>query len=164
MGHNANVKLLRKQVRNVALETLPNVLKDESVKEINKSLNQLIGSKLDVLSDNVTKEVEKIDKQTQTFRGMIFRDASLQISRELANINLTMLAWQKIITEYVGVEDIADFEKKVSEKKLELEKQLEAEAKVKQEAEEAAALEASKNNKKALEDKIAEEKPSVTLE
>lgn len=143
MGHQSNVKLLRRQVRNVAQETLPSVLTTEAVQALEKRVMEVVGTRLDEIGANVEKQLKVTDQQNNTFRGLLMRDASLQISRELTNIAITNMAWQEILVGKLQLENADSFAAEVEAKKQELFVRLEAEAKAK-EAEELKAAEEAK--------------------
>lgn len=143
MSHASNVKLLRKQVRNVAQETFQNALTNEAVQACVKQLTEVIGTRLDEIAKNTTAQVETIDTQTQGFRRFVLQEATRQINGELANASVTMLAWQEVLVEKLGL-DVKDFTTEVEERKKIIFTRLEAEAKAKEEADKKAADEAAK--------------------
>lgn len=128
MGHNANVKLLRRQVRNVAQETFPKVLETEAVQALEKRVMEVVTARLEEIGKNVDKQLATITKDTQTFRGFLMRDASDQISRELTNIAVTNVAWQEMLVGKLEIDNVDEFAAELEAKKQEVRARLQAEA------------------------------------
>ena len=142
MGKQAKLKAYRKQVRNIAQETLPSVLAAESVQAIGKQALEVVGARLDTVSENVDKQLKVIDTQTNTFRTYLMKDAAAQISRELTAISVTMVAWQEVLAEKLGF-DISNFNVEVEARKKIVLERLEKEAKELEETEKKRAAEAT---------------------
>lgn len=153
MGHNSNVKLLRKQIRNVAQEQLPGALTNEVLQSIQKDLMEFAGKRLDTIAENTNKALERQDKQTGVLRKQLMLAASQQIAQELLGISSTMLAWQRVLCRRLGITDMTAFDAEVNEEQKLVMQELEAEAKAKEEAEAAAA--------KAAEEAKAAEAPKI---
>lgn len=148
MGNQSNVKLFRKQIRNVAQESFPEAMAHETVQAALKSLNEIIGAKLDAIAENVQKEVKKIDDQTQLFRNMLTRDLGSQLSNELLNVSVTMMAWQEVLKKHMNLASEETFDAEIAAKKEEILAKLRAEAEAKQ------AADAAERKAKADESKI----------
>jgi len=134
MGHQANLKLARKQIVNIARQEYGSALQAEAVSAMAKDLMQFAAGRLDEVSKNVDAELKKIDGQTQTFRSMLMRDVSFQISKELFNTNTTLLAWQTVLAKRLGITDMTGLENDIAAEKAVITAKLEAEAKAAQEA------------------------------
>lgn len=140
MGHQAQVKLMRRQIRNVAQEHYQSALTAESIEMFDKKFTAHAESRLDKIAQNTTNEVRKMDGQTREFRRLLMTDVGMQLSRELFEINVTMISWQRTLLRELGMgAEIDSFEKKVEEEKKEVRTKLEAEAEVKRAAQEAEA-------------------------
>jgi hypothetical protein len=139
MGNASQMKAMRKQIRNVAQESFQNALTAEAVAELDKGFTAHANTRLETISKNVDKELRRIDGDTREFRRLLMQDASLQISRELLNLNIGLLAWQNVLRKEIGIseENTKDFEAKIEEEKLVITAKLEAEAKAMQEAKKA---------------------------
>jgi regulator of protease activity HflC (stomatin/prohibitin superfamily) len=149
MGHQAQVKLLRKAVRNVAQRDYQSAMTSEAIVDLDKKFQIHAGERLDAIAKNVDKEMRTMDGQTREFRKLLMRDLSMQLSRELFGMNVSMLAWQKVLLQEMGITDVKNFEERVEAEKKEITAKLEAEAKAKAEAD------AAEAKKKAAEDAAA---------
>ena|ERR1051326_544707 len=149
MGRESALKSLQKQVRRVVREELPEIFQTETVSAIGKEVHKKTDEKLTMISDNVTKELKRQDEQTKTFRGMLMRDTGLQVSTELLNVTTTLLAWQELLSERLGITDKDAFLKQIEEKKTEIMKKLEEESKAREEAAAAAAAKEKEEKEKA---------------
>lgn len=152
------VKFERKQLRNIVLAQLPTLLKSEAITGAAKELAELINARLDAIDSATEREVKKIDTQTQSFRGYMMRELGMQLTDELGNISVTMLAWQEVLTKRMGITDLVAFDAEVADKKVEIMGRIQKEAQEKADAEAAAQLQA--NKAKALSE-LTESVPSA---
>lgn len=62
----SSIKLLRGQVRQIVQELLPQVLKDEILKALNRQINERLDS-INRFVDNAVKEMNERSKETQSY-------------------------------------------------------------------------------------------------
>ena len=139
MGRKATIKLMRKQLANVAKDHYQYALTAEAIADFDKKFTEHASKRMDLIAKDTEREVKLMDSQTREFRKLLMQDIGMQLSRELFEINVSMLAWQNVLLKELSVSDIKEFGVKVEAEKTELRAKLEAEAKIKQ-AEEAAAM------------------------
>lgn len=70
MGHQANVKLLRGQVRQAVKELFPELVKSELYQDASK----LIKERLDIVHEMVRSELNRIDERQKDIQGLVMRE------------------------------------------------------------------------------------------
>lgn len=154
MGRESGLKDLRKQLRAVTNENMPEILKSETIVAAAKESAMIINARLDQIAVATEAEVKKLTDQQQAFRKYAMRELGMQLSEELGNISGTMLAWQAVLTKRLGITDMEGFDAEVQTEKQEILNRLQAEAQLKADQDaadaKAAALKA-KEDAKALE-------------
>jgi hypothetical protein len=73
MGHQANMKDLRKQLRNVVNEILPEVLGDALVQANKADLYKGLKSWMDFTTDNINKKLEVMDQRAKDVQSFVIR-------------------------------------------------------------------------------------------
>src|SRR3990167_1986143 len=159
MGKESALKAVRKQLRVITKENLPEVLANETVSTIAKDINQKVEAKLDAIEKAVTKEMQRQDTQSMQFRKRLIDDAALQITSEMFHLNTTLLAWQQLMAEKLGITDTEAFFKEVEDRRTIIVKQMEEEAKARQEA--AAATAKAAEEAKAAAAAVSAPEPSA---
>lgn len=163
MGHQSNVRVMRRQVRNVAQQLYPTLFQEEAVQQLHKKALEVIADRLDKVAENVDKEVKRMDAQTEQFKKFLMLESSRQISAELTNIMVSNVAMGNVLAKKSGF-DMAEFGKEVDEEKKFVYEKLAAEAKAREEKEaaERKAAEEAKVLQEALDATadLPEEKPA----
>ena len=75
MGHQANVKLLRGQVRIAVKELLPEVLKAESMIEMRRDLGNELETRLDAIQAHITSSLTVIDDRSKEVAAYVVRNS-----------------------------------------------------------------------------------------
>lgn len=151
MGHQANVRLLRRQMRHIAEEKLPEVIKEESLQALMKRLEEENAKHMEEIGKSVDTQVKTLDSQTQTFRKYVMQEVDLRMGHEFTNILALVSAAQEIVAEKLGM-NVTEFTALLEERKAQVlhrlsedarkrEEEAAAAAKVKAEAEKPAASE-----------------------
>jgi hypothetical protein len=78
MGHQAAMKDLRKQLRNVVQEILPEVLNAELVTSSHKAVTLKMEARLDAISKYITGQMETIDQRSRDVQDFIIRASAPQ--------------------------------------------------------------------------------------
>lgn len=156
----SNPKELRKQLRNVVQEQLPELLKTEVIEAIDKKLTEDENNRLTKVEDFVKTELKKMNDRAKEIHGFMIREVAVKISNQMHNATITMLAWQELVQvklskadEYLGLlvdanpgeertalraqlselfGNTEEFNKELDNLKLEVNAKLEAEAVAKQ--------------------------------
>jgi hypothetical protein len=68
-------KALRKSVRNVVQELLPEILNSEMVDAIKSKLSQELGLRMDVIAKDAQKTLSAIDERQKDFQNFLLRQA-----------------------------------------------------------------------------------------
>jgi hypothetical protein len=76
----SNPKELRKQLRNVVQEQLPDLLKSELGNALHKDLSHIIQTRLNVVIKNIQETLEQIDQRSKDIQGYIVRQSLNPIS------------------------------------------------------------------------------------
>jgi hypothetical protein len=66
-----NVKLLRKQVRNVVKELFPQILNNELVEAVHKKLAENINGRLTAMGNKIEKELEEINTRSKDVQAYV---------------------------------------------------------------------------------------------
>lgn len=70
-----NAKALRKSLRNVVQEILPEILNSEMVDAIKSKLSQELGLRMDVIAKDAQKTLSAIDERQKDFQNFLLRQA-----------------------------------------------------------------------------------------
>lgn len=145
MPSNRDAKDIRKQVRNVAQEIMPEIFSNEAVAALDKKLSGEIGERLDRVEKYVKETLTSIDTRTRNIQGFLLRDVAREVSDKLHNANVTLLAWQELMQEKLVQLNVTGdaFNKELDERKVAVQQRLEAEAVARQQ-EKIKAVEAQK--------------------
>lgn len=73
MGHNAQVKLLRKQIRNVTKEEFPNVMNNELFIELQKQ----VFAKVEKIAEAINKRLDDVDSKQRDFQNYVIRQLTV---------------------------------------------------------------------------------------
>ena len=73
MGQEANLKALRKQLRTVVKELVPEVLKTELTLAISKQLSEDLGKRMDFIAKNAKETLDKMSGSQKDFQNLIMR-------------------------------------------------------------------------------------------
>lgn len=76
----SNPKELRKQLRNVVLEQLPDLLKSELGQSLHKDLSHVIQTRLNVVIKNIQETLAQIDQRSKDIQGYIVRQSLIPVS------------------------------------------------------------------------------------
>lgn len=75
MGNERNLKQIRGQLRQIAKELLPELLKQEIAQASYKNLKETITSQLTGIQTEVKKRLDLIDDRSKTIQNMMLREA-----------------------------------------------------------------------------------------
>lgn len=98
MGHQAQIKDMRKQLRNVTQEILPSLLQTEVFKDLYGNLQKEMLAKLNDIETHVKESLAKIDDRSKDVQSFIMS----QVQAQMAGIPSTP------ITENPVVENTTD--------------------------------------------------------
>lgn len=70
-----NAKALRKTIRNVVQELLPEILNAEMVDAIKSKISQELGLRMDVIAKDAQKTLAGIDERQKDFQNFLLRQA-----------------------------------------------------------------------------------------
>lgn len=70
-----NIKALRKSVRNIVQELLPEILSAELADAIKSKLSQELGLRMDVIAKDAQKTLSAIDERQKDFQNFLLRQA-----------------------------------------------------------------------------------------
>jgi hypothetical protein len=76
----SNPKELRKQLRNVCQDLLPDLLKSELGQALHKDLSQVIQTRLNVVIANIQETLQQIDQRSKDIQGYIVRQSLVPVS------------------------------------------------------------------------------------
>lgn len=76
MGHQANVKLLRKQLRNICQEILPEVLTNEMVKAQTEGVITAMNGRLDKITEHIQQTLDQVDQRSKDVQSYIVRQSA----------------------------------------------------------------------------------------
>lgn len=126
-------KEMRKQLRLVVKESLEETL----LRSIEDKFNKTLDERLTVIDDYVRKELNRQDSRAKAIQGFVVREVQFNISNQLHNAHVTMLAWQEVMQERLektaspelsALFSSEEMNKAVDEKKLAVQKRLEEKA------------------------------------
>lgn len=109
MGHQAKSKWARHQIRQVAQEQLPEVMKIETMIDIGKRCSDLTMKRMDEVAKDAASDLKKLGEETQTFRAYAIRELRMQLDNELFNTNCTVIAMMNVLYKRLGIAE-EDFE------------------------------------------------------
>lgn len=130
-------KELRKALRPLVQEMLPELLTKELIAEIDRKLTEDLSGRLTAIDTTVSKEMKRQDDRAKSIQGFLMREVTITISDRLHNANVTMLAWQELMQDKLGLstlEAVEAFNKELDARKLAINERLKAEAVAKQQA------------------------------
>ncbi len=76
MGQERNVKLIRKQLRNVVQELLPTLVTEEVKSEMHKKFEVEANQRLNNITETVKKTLDMIDQRSKDTQGYLVRQSS----------------------------------------------------------------------------------------
>lgn len=87
----SDAKTIRKQIRNVAQELLPEALSNEVIQSIEASLRKQISAELEALKENVAATLQRMDERSKDVQTFILNNvqADLAARNQAAAINPT---------------------------------------------------------------------------
>lgn len=68
-------KMIRKQLRNVCQDLMPQVLVNEAVVAIEKTVTAHINTRLDVITQHVKTTLDKIDERSKDIQSYVVRNS-----------------------------------------------------------------------------------------
>jgi hypothetical protein len=80
MGRDAELKTLRKQLRNIAQEMLPTILTQEVVEAIGKTLSQKLETRVDAIDKHIKTALNAIDERSKEVQSFIVRNVGVPAS------------------------------------------------------------------------------------
>lgn len=123
-------KDIRKQLRNVAQELLPAVMLDVMssalMKSVSETLDATLNQRIDMINTYCKTSLEEQDKRAKSIQGFLLREVKFNIANQLHNMEVTLLAWEELMQEKLGMPE--DFNAALDEKKKQIQQKLEAEA------------------------------------
>lgn len=72
----SNVKLIRKQIKNVVQGLLPSLLTSELMEAVYKRLSADMGARMDVIAKGAQETLKNIDDRQKDFQSMLLRSAA----------------------------------------------------------------------------------------
>lgn len=75
-----NIKLIRKQIRNVCQEMFGEVLSNELVSNVKTTLQKEAGERMGKLEEHVKETLTKIDERAKDVQGYIMREVASQMA------------------------------------------------------------------------------------
>lgn len=88
MGSESNAKLLRKQLRNVVQELLPQLVTDELKAAMHQQLAIEIQKRLDNVTKNVKETLDMIDQRSKDIQGYLVRQTSTSTAQQSPEVTL----------------------------------------------------------------------------
>lgn len=149
-----DVKVLRGQVRIAVQEILADILTAELVSAIGTQLTKSqeqhnikhsasMNARLDGIEQICRENLEKSDKRSRAIQGFLVQTAQKELMDHIRNSNITMLAWQEVMAERFGQQDINEFNLAIDTRKVQINERLTKEAEAR------------------MAERIAEEQPAV---
>lgn len=127
---DTKVKDIRKQIRNVFQELAPEVISKELYQTLQMGLSIEFNAKVDKIDGFVKEMLNKMDSRAKAIQGFLVQEVQFKIANQIHNQHVTMLAWQELMAERLGVTE--EFNKQLDAKKLEIQSRLDAEAQAQQ--------------------------------
>jgi ppGpp synthetase/RelA/SpoT-type nucleotidyltranferase len=66
-----NVKTIRKQIRNICQEFLPEILTNELVYKLNKEITETVIARMDSLKERVEKQLEEMNNRSKDMQAYV---------------------------------------------------------------------------------------------
>lgn len=83
--NSKNVKDIRKQLRNVAQELLPDVLKQELFtamsEQIEKNLREIFGARLEGINDSIMSQLKQMDERSKDLQQFMLNQVQAELGK-----------------------------------------------------------------------------------
>lgn len=76
MGHERNVKLIRKQLKNVVQTLLPSLVTEEMKSEMHAQLAKEVQQRLDNVTENVKSTLQMVDERSKDIQSYLIRQTT----------------------------------------------------------------------------------------
>lgn len=84
-----NFKAIRKQIRNVVKEFLPDVLSTEYTASIHKRLSEELTQRMDVIANGARETLKNIDERQKDFQNYVVKEISKHSALPTLNVQDT---------------------------------------------------------------------------
>lgn len=119
------VKQIRGQVRQIVKEIIDDVLRTELVETARKEVATAMNARLDTIEKFCQGQLEKQDKRAKNIQAFLTREVTYGLQNDKHNMWVTMLAWQEVMAERLGIPEelgaLIDARKKIVHARLEKE-------------------------------------------